>query len=173
MAADDLLQRTLEPSVRLDSIHLARLQQRRDTTPRGGALVMAGEQRVLRGELHRPDPILQEVRVHLDAPVVQEHEQPVPLVGDVGQLLAQARARRACPRSRRRTIPRPARGGWRRIATDQWYLTESETITLLFPRVRRERKTGPIAAAIDLSLYFLIRDWTKGTGEQLLWIRNR
>ena len=35
-----------------------------------------------------------EVRVHLHTPVVQEHHQPVPLVGDVAQLLTEARALR-------------------------------------------------------------------------------
>ena len=37
VAAGGLLQRALEPGVGLDPIHLARLQKRRDLTPRGGA----------------------------------------------------------------------------------------------------------------------------------------
>ena len=55
---------------------------------------MAGEQRVFGCELDRADPVFDEVAVHLDAPVMQEGQQPVPLVGNIVQLLAEARAGR-------------------------------------------------------------------------------
>ena len=94
MAGGDFLQRGLEPDVGLDAVHLAGLDEAGDATPCARALVVAREQRVFRGQLDRSDSIFDEVAVHLDAPVVQEGQQAVPMVGDVGQLFAEARAGR-------------------------------------------------------------------------------
>jgi len=54
MTGGDLLQRALEPGVGLDVVHLAGLDERADTAPGARALVVAREQRILRGEFHRP-----------------------------------------------------------------------------------------------------------------------
>ena len=75
MAGRDFLQRALEPGVGLDAVHLARLDERADTVPRASALVVAREQRIFRGQFDRSDSIFDEVAVHLDVPVVQEHRK--------------------------------------------------------------------------------------------------
>ena len=68
---------------------ILQVSMRLATRPHARTLVVAGEQRVFRRELDRPDPIFDEVAVHLDAPVVQQDQQPVPLAGGIGQLLTE------------------------------------------------------------------------------------
>ena len=55
---------------------------------------MAGEQRVFCCELHRADAILDDVLSISTRPSLEEDQEPVPQVGDVGQLLTEARAER-------------------------------------------------------------------------------
>ena len=83
MPGGDLLQRALEPAVGLDSVQLAGLDERADTAPGASALVVAREQRIFRRELHRADAILHEVAVHLDAPVIQEHQHRVLRISEI------------------------------------------------------------------------------------------
>jgi len=51
---------------------------------------MAGEACVFLRQGHRPDAVLDAVAVYLDATVVEESVKAVPVVGDIGELLAEA-----------------------------------------------------------------------------------
>ena len=60
--AGDFLERVLEPGVGLDTVHLAGLDQARRCGPmRLRTLVVAGEERILGGELQRADSVLHQV----------------------------------------------------------------------------------------------------------------
>ncbi len=72
---------------------------------------MIGEQRILAGQGDRPDQVLDAVGVDLDAAVVQESLQSVPVAVDIGQLLSEAGLRRDTPALRLQPF---AKGG------DQW-----------------------------------------------------
>jgi hypothetical protein len=78
----------------IDAVHLGRLDQRSDPTPIAGTFVVAGEQGVLAGENQGTNAILDRIGVDLDPAVVEEDLQPLPVVGEVGQLLASAGLRR-------------------------------------------------------------------------------
>ena len=93
MAGSDSLEGGLEVGVGLDAVQLRGFDQRGDTAPGGGAFIVAREQCVLAIEGDWPDEIFHAVGVHLDPPVAEEHPQPAPVPGDVGQLLAESRAR--------------------------------------------------------------------------------
>ena len=75
-------------------VQLARFNEGRDACPDYGAFVVASEQCVLAIELDRTDLVLHRVGINLHVAVVQEHQQASPLVGNIGQFLAQARAGR-------------------------------------------------------------------------------
>ena len=78
----------------IDAVHLGGLDERGDAAPVPGAVVMAGEQDVLARENQGTDAILDRVGVDLDAAVVDEELQTLPVVSEVGELLAGARLRR-------------------------------------------------------------------------------
>ena len=60
--------------------------------PGGGARVMAGEKCVPLRQGHRSVAVLETVAVALDSTVVEQGVQAVPVVGDIGELLAEAAA---------------------------------------------------------------------------------
>ena len=66
------------------------LDERGDTSPCGGAFVVACEQRVFSRQGNRPGEILDTVAVHLDAAVGEEELEAVPVAGDIGELLAES-----------------------------------------------------------------------------------
>ena len=90
MAWRHLFERALEPGVGFDAVQLGGLDEPGDTSPRGGAFVVAGEQCVLSIQGNRPGEILDAVAVHLDAPVGEEDLKAVPVAGDIGELFAEA-----------------------------------------------------------------------------------
>ena len=89
MAVGDGCAGCLEIGEGLDGVDFAGLDQRGDAAPRDAAFIMAGEERVFAIEGYRADQVFDPVGVDLDAAVVQEGLQPVPVVMDVGQLFAQ------------------------------------------------------------------------------------
>ncbi len=89
MALGDCLQRCGQVAERLDVIELAGLDEGRDAGLGMGTLIMTGEQVVLASEGQRTDPVLDRVVVHLDMAIGEEHLQPAPAVGDVGELFSQ------------------------------------------------------------------------------------
>jgi hypothetical protein len=90
MAVGDGCEGGLEIGEGLYAVGLAGFDKRCDAAPGDTAFVMAGEERVLAIEGDGPDQVFDPVAVDLDAAVVQEGLQPVPVVMDVGELFAQA-----------------------------------------------------------------------------------
>ena len=82
MTGGDGFECGLEPCVRFDAVQFRRLDERGDTSPCGGAFVVACEQRVFSRQSNRPGEILDTVAVHLDAAVGEEELEAVPVVGD-------------------------------------------------------------------------------------------
>ena len=77
--------------LRLDVVELARLDQRGDAGPVFGPLVMAGEERVLAIENDRADAALDNVGVEFDAAVVEEADEPFPMVQTIAEFVGEAR----------------------------------------------------------------------------------
>src|SRR6056297_1374003 len=90
MAVRDGCEGGFEIGEGFDAVDLAGLDQRRDASPGPAALVVSGEESVLSIQGDRPDEILDAVGVHLDASILEEGLQPVPVTVDVGELLAEA-----------------------------------------------------------------------------------
>ena len=90
----------------IDAVHLGGLDERGDAAPIPGALVMAGEQGVLARENQGTDAILDRVGVDLDAAVVEEQLQTLPVVSEVGELLAGAGLRRRFARASASQLPK-------------------------------------------------------------------
>ena len=90
MTVGDRGQGGLEIGEGLDSVDLAGLDQRGDATPGNAAFTVTGEEGILSIERDGADQVFNPVGVDLDATVVQEGLQPVPLIMDVSELFAQA-----------------------------------------------------------------------------------
>ena len=90
VAGGDGFEGGLEPGIGFDTVQLGGLDERGDTSPRGGAFVVACEQRVFPRQGNRPGEILDTVAVPLDAAVGEEELETVPVAGDTGKLLAEA-----------------------------------------------------------------------------------
>ena len=90
MAVRDRLQGCLEVGEGLDAVDLRCLDQRCDAAPRLATLIMTGEERILAVQGDRPDQVLDAVGVDLDAAVMKDGLQPVPVAMDVSELFAQA-----------------------------------------------------------------------------------
>jgi hypothetical protein len=105
MTRGDSLERGGEPFGGLDAIQRDYPDQRGDARPGATALAVPGEERVRREkrppdaflilltaiQRQRADRVFDRVRVHLDAAVVQERDQLVPVPGEVGELLDDTR----------------------------------------------------------------------------------
>ncbi len=89
MTACDGFERGLEIGEGFDTVDLRGLDQRGDPAPCLAALVVPGEERVFSVQRNRADQILDIVAIDLDAAIMQEGLQPVPLVVNVGELFAQ------------------------------------------------------------------------------------
>ena len=72
------------------AVQLGVLDERRDARPCGRAFIMPGEQRVFAIQGNRPGEILDGIAIHLDAPVVEEELEAVPVAGSIGELPAEA-----------------------------------------------------------------------------------
>ena len=90
MAGCDGFEGGLEPGIGFDAVQFRRLDERSDTSSCGGAFIVACEQRVFSRQGNRPGEILDAVAIHLDAAVVEEELEAVPVAGDIGELLAEA-----------------------------------------------------------------------------------
>ena len=77
---DELVEDVGDVGLRLDVVELARLDQRGDAGPVFGPLVMTSEERVLAIENDRADAALDNVGVEFDASVVEEADEPFPMV---------------------------------------------------------------------------------------------
>ena len=90
-----------EIAERFDIVELAGFDQRRDAGPGMSTFIMTGEQVIFSSKCQRTDPVLDRVRpaprtnggagltIHLDMTIVEEHLQPAPTVGDIGEMLPQ------------------------------------------------------------------------------------
>ena len=90
MAGRDGFEGSLEPGIGFDAVQLGGLDERGDTSPRGGAFVVTREECIFPCKGNRPGEILDSIAVHLDAPVGEEEPEAVPVAGDIGELLAEA-----------------------------------------------------------------------------------
>ena len=89
MALGNGFERFGQVAERFDAVEFAGFDQRRGAGPGMRAFIMTGEQMVLAAEGQRTDAVLNRVAVHLDMAVREEHLQPAPAVGDVGEMLTQ------------------------------------------------------------------------------------
>jgi transposase-like protein len=80
--------------LRLDVAELTSLNERSDAGPIFRALIMPGKQRILAIENKRTDASLDDVGVKLDAAVVEELREPVPVVQGVADMLGDRRLAR-------------------------------------------------------------------------------
>lgn len=89
MTCSDGFEGGLEVGEGLGAVDLCCGDERSDTAPGATAFIMAGEEGVLSRQGDRADQVLDSIGVDLDAAVVEEGLQPVPLPVDVGQLLSE------------------------------------------------------------------------------------
>src|SRR6266446_5334806 len=78
-ARDDAFEDIAQISERLDIVELCRLDQRGNNRPAFGPAIRTGEEMVLGAQLDRPDGALDGIRINLDAPVFEEHTEPLPM----------------------------------------------------------------------------------------------
>ena len=73
----------------LDAVDLAGFDQRGDAAPGDAAFVVTWEERIFAIEGNGSDQVFDSVGVDLDALIGQEGLHPLPVIVDLGQLLAQ------------------------------------------------------------------------------------
>src|SRR6056297_2161258 len=73
-----LVQYMFEIGLRVDAVQFAGADQRCHAGPCDRAIVIACEERIFPRERNRSDRILDSVRIHFEASIVQEPGQPVP-----------------------------------------------------------------------------------------------
>src|ERR1700676_864857 len=88
---DQLGENVGQIGLRVDAVELAGLDDRGDAGPILRALIMPGEQRILAIENNRADASLDDVGVKLDAAVVEEPREPVPVVQGVADVIGNRR----------------------------------------------------------------------------------
>src|SRR5258708_5657368 len=86
---DELVEDVGDVGLRLAVVEVAGLDQRRDAGPGFGPLVMTSEERVLAIENDRADAALDAVGVEFDASVVEEADEPFPMVQTIAQVLGE------------------------------------------------------------------------------------
>jgi len=69
-----------EIGLRIGAVQFASLDERSDAGPVLRSLIMTGEERVLAIEHNRTDAAFDDVSIELDATVVEEKSQPLPMV---------------------------------------------------------------------------------------------
>jgi hypothetical protein len=89
MAVSDGCQCCLEIGEELDAVDLAGLDQRGDAAPGDAAFVVAGKEGVLAIEGNRADHVFDPVAIDLDAAIMQEGLQAVPVGMDIGELFTE------------------------------------------------------------------------------------
>jgi len=89
MAVGDRGQGDLEIGEGVDVVNLAGLDQRGDAALSNATFIMTGEEGILAIEGDGADQVFDPAGVDLNATVLQECLQPVPVIMDVGQLFAQ------------------------------------------------------------------------------------
>ncbi len=82
-AFDELGQRITQLGVGIDGVELAGLDERGDDRPVGAAFVAASEECVLPVQSDRADRALDDVGVDLDAAIVEEAAEALPVAGAV------------------------------------------------------------------------------------------
>ena len=87
---DEPVEAVGDTGLRFDIVELASFNQRSDAGPVFGSLVMAGEERVFAIEHDRPDSAFDDVGVELDAAVIEEVDEPFPMVQAIAQILGEA-----------------------------------------------------------------------------------
>jgi len=85
MAVDDGCECCRQVGLRLDVIEFTGLDQRGDDAPVFTAGVVASEESVFSVQCNRSDCPLDGVAVHLDAAIVEEEAEAIPVFGDVFQ----------------------------------------------------------------------------------------
>ena len=90
MSRSDGLEGSLEIGEGLNAVDLRGLDQGGDTAPSFPALVVTCEQGILSVQSDWADQVFDAVGVDLDAAIVQESLQSVPMVLDISELLTQA-----------------------------------------------------------------------------------
>src|SRR5882762_5653477 len=88
-ARDDAFEDIAPISERLDIVELCRLDQRGNNRPAFGPAIRTGEEMVLGAQLDRPDGALDGIRIDLDAPVFEEHTEPLPMAQRISDRLGQ------------------------------------------------------------------------------------
>jgi hypothetical protein len=88
MTVGDRGQGGLEISEGLDAVDLAGLDQRGDAAPGNAAFIVTGEEGILSIERNGADQVFDPAGVDLDATVVQEGLQSVPVIMDASELFA-------------------------------------------------------------------------------------
>src|SRR6266436_4562993 len=88
-ARDDAFEDIAQISERLDIVELCRLDQRGNNRPAFGPAIRTGEEMVLGAQLDRPDGALDGIRINLDAPVFEEHTEPLPMAQRIADRLGQ------------------------------------------------------------------------------------
>ncbi len=89
MTVGDRCQRCLEVGEGFDAVDLAGFDQRCNAAPGDAAFVVPGKEGLLAIDCDRADQVFDPVVVNLDTTIGQEGLQPVPVVMDVCELLAE------------------------------------------------------------------------------------
>src|SRR5512143_3151741 len=91
-AGDDAFQHVSEPSHRLHAVELGSLNECHRDRPVTGSAIGTSEEYGLSRHWYRPDRALDDIRVHLDASILQEHDQ----AGPVSQRVAHRYSKSGC-----------------------------------------------------------------------------
>src|SRR5215475_12922915 len=77
---DELGERVGHPRQRIDTIQLTGLDQRRRNCPVFGTEIVPGEEGVFPGQYERTDRTLDRIGIELDATIIKEADEPIPMV---------------------------------------------------------------------------------------------
>ena len=92
---DELGEHVGEVGLRIDAVEFAGFDERGDAGPVLGALIVTGEERIFAIEDNGTDSALDDIGVELDAAVVEEAGEPVPMIQAVADGIGD---RRPCRR---------------------------------------------------------------------------
>ena len=86
-AIDDLAEDVSDVGLRIEAVKLRGFDQRSQARPVDRARIVAGEQAVLAVKRDRADGSLDDVGIHLDAAVLEEAHEAVPMIESVADRL--------------------------------------------------------------------------------------
>src|SRR5579859_1083395 len=89
-SGDDALENVSKIVPRVDVVKFCRVDERRENGPRLGPAFTTGEQVVLLSQPDRLDAAFDRIAVDLDAPIIDESRQAIPMVEGVADSLAKA-----------------------------------------------------------------------------------